>query len=110
MHGAQIDITLNEGYPPVINTRRETRIASAAAHAVVGESGVAAMDYPSMGSEDFAYYLKKIPGCYVRLGARRGEEYIPLHSPAFDIDEDVLKVGAAWFDEVARQAVRELAR
>lgn len=109
LHGARIEVSITEGYPPVINTPRETRIASAAARAVVGEEGAVPMDYPSMGSEDFSYYLQKIPGCYVRFGSRRGEEYIPLHSPAFDIDEDVLKVGAAWFDEVARQAVRELA-
>ena len=107
-HGARIEITLNEGYPPVINSPREARIASAAARAVVGEKGMVAMDHPSMGSEDFAYYLQKIPGCYVRFGARRGEEYVPLHSPAFDIDEEVLKVGAAWFDAVAREAIQEL--
>jgi hippurate hydrolase len=110
VHGAKIEVTLNEGYPPVINTARETRIASAAARAVVGEQGMMAMDYPSMGSEDFAYYLQKMPGCYVRLGARKGEEYLPLHSPAFDIDEEVLKVGAAWFDAVAREAAKELSR
>ena len=110
LHGAQIEVSISEGYPPVINTPREVRIASAAARAVVGETGAVSMDYPSMGSEDFSYYLQKIPGCYVRFGARWGEEYIPLHSPAFDIDEEVLKVGAAWFDEVARQALRELAR
>lgn len=110
LHGARIEVSLAEGYPPVINTPRETGIARVAARAVVGESGVVPMDYPSMGSEDFAYYLQKIPGCYVRFGARSGEEYIPLHSPAFDIDEEVLKVGAAWFDAVAREAARELGR
>ena len=109
-HGADIKVTIAEGYPPVINTARETRIAGAAARAVVGEAGVVPMDYPSMGSEDFAFYLQKIPGCYVRFGARRGDEYVPLHSPAFDIDEDVMKVGAAWFDAVARQAIQYLGR
>ena len=110
LHGARIEVSLDAGYPPVVNTARETRIARAASVSVTGEAGVVAMDYPSMGSEDFAFYLQKIPGCYVRLGARQGEEYIPLHSPAFDIDEAVLKVGAAWFDAVAREAVRELGR
>ena len=110
LHGARIEVSLDAGYPPVVNTARETRIARAASVSVTGEAGVVAMDYPSMGSEDFAYYLQKIPGCYVRFGARRGEEYIPLHSPAFDIDEEVLKVGAAWFDAVAREAIKELGR
>ncbi len=61
-----------------------------------------------MGSEDFAYYLQEIPGCYVRFGARIKEsEYVPLHSPLFDIDESVLKVGAEYFDQVIRQAIEE---
>ncbi len=108
MHNAEVDVTINEGYPPVVNTRRETKIAYRAARNVVGESGLMAMDHPSMGSEDFSYYLQEIPGCYVRLGARLDEDkYIPLHSPAFDIDEGVLKVGAAFFDEVTREALRE---
>ncbi len=62
-----------------------------------------------MGSEDFSYYLHSIPGCYVRFGARQKEkEYIPLHSPEFDIDEAVLRVGAHYFEQVARHAAREL--
>jgi len=74
---------------------------------VVGREGLMAMDHPSMGSEDFAFYLEKIPGCYVRFGARRREDkYIPLHSPEFDINEEVLKVGSAYFDEVIREAAR----
>lgn len=106
LHNAQVDVEISEGYPPVINSPAEARIARHAARAVVGEEGLMAMDHPSMGSEDFSYYLDKIPGCYVRFGARRAEqEYIPLHSPAFDIDENVLKVGAAFFDEVARRAL-----
>ncbi|HEB78452.1 MAG TPA: M20/M25/M40 family metallo-hydrolase, partial [Methylothermaceae bacterium] len=90
------------------NSPRETEIARRAALAVVGERGLVPMEHPSMGSEDFAFYLGKIPGCYVRFGARRHEdEYIPLHSPMFDIHEEVLKVGAAWFARVAWEAIRE---
>lgn len=59
-----------------------------------------------MGSEDFAYFLEKIPGCYVRFGARpKGSGFVPLHSPVFDIDEEVLKVGAAFYDEVVRETL-----
>ncbi len=108
LHNADIDVAIEEGYPPVVNTRDETRIAYEAARHVVGEQGLMAMDHPSMGSEDFSYFLHELPGCYVRFGARPQEqEYIPLHSPAFDIDEEVLKVGAAFFDEVVREAARQ---
>jgi hippurate hydrolase len=111
LHNARIELHTSDGYPPVVNTARETEIARRAVHATVGASGVAAMDYPSMGAEDFSYYLQKLPGCYVRFGARlREQEYIPLHSPAFDLDENVLTIGAAFFDRVAREALAEYRR
>jgi hippurate hydrolase len=31
-----------------------------------------------------------------------------LHSPSFDVDEEVLKVGAAFYDEIVREAIFEL--
>lgn len=107
-HNAEIDVEIRAGYPPVVNTFRESEIARRAAEIIVERSGVVQMEYPSMGSEDFAYYLQEIPGCYVRFGARIKEsEYVPLHSPLFDIDESVLKVGAEYFDQVIRQAIEE---
>ncbi len=110
VHNAKIELEISEGYPPVVNTREEACIAHRAAQRVVGEAGLVALDYPSMGSEDFSYYLQEMPGCYVRFGARNPElDYTPLHSPAFDIDEGVLRVGTAFFDEVAREAIAELA-
>ncbi len=111
LHNAQVDITITEGYPPVVNTQREAQLAKRVVRTVVGDAGLVTMDHPSMGSEDFSYYLHEIPGCFVRLGCRRSEQgYIPLHSPAFDIDEEVLKVGAAFFDELVRVALSEYAR
>lgn len=107
LHNADIKLDISGGYPPVINTLREAQIAHRAALKVVGESGLMAMDHPSMGSEDFSFYLQNKPGCYVRFGARKDNEYIPLHSPAFDINEEVLKVGAAFFNEVVREAINE---
>lgn len=105
LHNARAEVQISEGYPPVVNTAREARIALQAARNVVGEPGLMVMDHPSMGSEDFSYYLQQLPGCYVRFGARSGDQpYVPLHSPAFDIDEGVLQVGAAFFAEVVHQA------
>ena len=111
LNNAVVDVEVREGYPPVINTEQEAEIAKHAALRVVGQQGLVPIDHPSMGAEDFAYYLEQIPGCYVRFGARReGWENIPLHSPAFDFDEEALKVGAAFFDEVAREAISTYAK
>ncbi len=107
-HNAEVSVEISGGYPPVVNTPKESDIAMKAAELVVGGKGLVPMEHPSMGSEDFSYYLKEIPGCYVRFGARiKDEEYIPLHSTQFDINEEALKVGAAYFDQVAREALEE---
>lgn len=106
LHNAKVEVEIRAGYPPVINTELEAAIAQRAVLKILGEPGLVAMDQPSMGSEDFSYYLLQRPGCYVRLGASRcGWENIPLHSPSFDFDEDALKVGAAFFDQVVREAI-----
>jgi hippurate hydrolase len=105
LHNAEIIIRIDEGYPPVVNEKVSTDIARQAAFAVVGEDLVVESEFPSMGSEDYSYYLDEIPGCFVRFGARHPDwEPIPLHSPAFDIDERVLAVGALFFDRVVRVA------
>jgi amidohydrolase len=108
LHNASLAVEFREGYPPVVNSAREASLARRAAQQVVGEIGLMQLEHPSMGGEDFSYYLEKIPGCYARFGARpANREFVPLHSPAFDIDEAVLRVGAAYFDRVVREAAVE---
>lgn len=105
LHNAEIEIRIDEGYPPVVNEPVSTGIARQAAIEVVGGDAVVAAEFPSMGSEDFSYYLDKVPGCFVRFGTRHPDwEPIPLHSPAFDIDERALAIGTLFFDRVARVA------
>jgi metal-dependent amidase/aminoacylase/carboxypeptidase family protein len=56
------------------------------------------MTRPSMGAEDFAYYLERIPGMMFRLGATNGNGSWPgLHTPMLDVDEKCLAVGAKIF-------------
>ncbi|MBX6423652.1 M20 family metallopeptidase [Thermosulfurimonas sp. F29] len=102
------ELEIFEGYPPVINTPRETELAREAARRVVGEKGLVRMPHPSLGGEDFSFYLKHVPGCFVRFGARKkGWEDVPAHSPRFDFDERVLPIGARFYFEVAHLALRE---
>ncbi|NNK92626.1 MAG: amidohydrolase [Acidimicrobiia bacterium] len=105
LYAADLDVEIQQGYPPVVNTPTEAELAHRAVRAILGEPSLRQLDHPSMGAEDFSYYLQRIPGCYMRFGARPPDsEYIPLHSPAFDIDEAVLRVGAAVFDKIVRMA------
>lgn len=111
LHNCRVEITIRDGYPPVINEPQSTKIARIAAVETVGEDAVVAAEYQSMGSEDFSFYLGHAPGCFVRFGARApGWEPVPLHSPAFDIDERVLGIGARFYDRVARVGHKYLDR
>lgn len=107
LHDASIEVEITEGYPPVINSPDEVDLVRRCVRNHLGPDALATSSHASMGSEDFSYYLQQVPGAFFRLGARRPEwEPIPLHSPRFDIDEDVLTVGAEFLDAIARSALR----
>jgi len=99
------NVTFPEHYPPVINSKAATRIARQAALEIVGKEGVIPYPIPSLGGEDFSFYLEKVPGCFVRFGARKRGNDNPAHSSGFDFDEDVLPVGAAFFASCAIKAL-----
>jgi amidohydrolase len=91
-HGLGLDYQWIDGYPPLVNEPRATAIAAAAAAEILGPDRVVALTRPSMGGEDFAYYLERVPGCYWFLNTMapaRGIEH-PNHSSRFDLDEDQL--------------------
>ncbi len=109
LHNATVDVLILEGTPAVSNNQRVTQIARAAATATVGADCVEALRTPNMGGEDFSHYLQHVPGSYVRFGAQiAGKENYPAHSSKFDIDEQALAVGAAWFHQVALAAGRTI--
>ena len=107
LHDAEIQLELTQGYPPVINTDEEVGLVRECVRSLYGPDALRTSPHPSMGSEDFSYYLEQVPGAFFRFGARRPDwEPIPLHSPRFDIDEAVLPIGAEFFDALARSAMR----
>jgi amidohydrolase len=110
LHQAGLEVEIIDGTPPVINTPKATALARRAAAEIVGEEHVRTLGRANMGGEDFAYYLKEIPGCYIRFGARLPDRQgFAAHSSRFDFDEEALPIGAAWMAEVARRAGTALA-
>ncbi len=85
---AKVDVML--GYPSVENDEAITGKVVEAAGMYLGEGNAVEIKYPSLGGEDFAFYLKKIPGAFYRLGV--GPNY-PLHNAKFSPDERVLSIG-----------------
>ncbi len=94
VNGATAKIDIIEAYPPVINDDKMTDFAISVAKEFLGEEHVTELTKPSMGGEDFAYYLQKTPGSFLWLGAQQeGEPFYNNHNPKFDIDESALLKG-----------------
>jgi len=109
LHGAGVTVAFLEGTPPLRNHPPAAALARRAAAAVVGAANVRELQTANMGGEDFSCYLEKVPGCYVRFGARLlGRESFPAHSSKFDFDENALAVGADYFHAVALLAGAQL--
>lgn len=82
--------------PPTVNDERIYELVRHVSSTIVGKQNTKLA--PSfMGSEDFAFYLEKIPGTFLFLGIRNEKTgcIYPPHSPYYTIDEDVLPIGAA---------------
>lgn len=82
------------GVPPVMNERNSVAMLAAAARSVLGARGVASTEQ-SLGGEDFAWYLEKVPGALLRLGVRaETDDTAPdLHRGDFDVDEVAIGIG-----------------
>jgi amidohydrolase len=98
------EFTLHQRFPLMANDEAMTSFAVKIAQELMGSDKVAQMK-PLMGSEDFSYYLEKVPGTYVFLGVgnkTKGFIY-PHHHPKFDLDEDALPMGTALYVTVAQE-------
>lgn len=93
--GAIAEVDYTEGYPVLVNTDAQTAFACKVAQELVGEEQVEP-DFPAItGSEDFAYYLQHVPGCFMRLG--NGVNSAMLHNPHYDFNDANLTTGAAYW-------------
>ena len=88
--GAEFDFVVPRGYPPLINDQNSyERLATLA-----GSLPFIALDHPWLIAEDFACYLKHVPGAMFQLGI---ETPTPLHSADFHFDESALLNGIRMF-------------
>ncbi len=98
------DFEFKRNYPPTINHEAETEFARQVLASVVGDVNVLEFE-PTMGAEDFSYYLLEKPGCYFMIGNGDGEHRhsghgmgpCMLHNPSYDFNDDLIPLGAtAW--------------
>ena len=109
--GVEARVMVDEGTPPIVNPPEPTRWAREAAASILGDEAIVPLGFLNLAGEDFAHYMERIPGCFLRIGAREpGGATIPAHAPSFYPAEESLFVGAAVLAECARVASRALAR
>ena len=96
VQGARVEVTFIDGYPPVVNDPLvTTRVRSAAARvAGAGVLMTEAASEAAMTAEDFSFLAERAPGAFFWLGAALPDPR-EHHHPRFDIDEDVIPLGAA---------------
>ena len=97
---AKAEVNYQRRYPATINYAKQADIAISAARKVVGDDNVTIDPPPSMGSEDFAFMLQKVPGAYVWLGAGQGAN---LHNPAYNFNDELLTTGVNYFVQIVYQ-------
>ncbi|MCK9792221.1 amidohydrolase [Isoptericola sp. 4D.3] len=101
----EVDVTVRHarGVPPVDNDAAVTGALEAAGAAVLGPDGVVLTEQ-SLGGEDFAWYLTKVPGAMARLGTGTpGERRYDIHQGDLVVDERAIGVGARLLGRFALQ-------
>jgi amidohydrolase len=98
------EFEFRRNYPPTVNHPAETEFARQLLGEVVGAENVLEFE-PTMGSEDFSYFLQAKPGCYFLIGNGDGTHRegghgmgpCMLHNPSYDFNDELIPLGAtAW--------------
>ncbi|WP_028310280.1 M20 aminoacylase family protein [Derxia gummosa] len=110
--GATASMKFLRNYPATINHPGETAFCASVLTDLVGTDGVILDREPTMGAEDFSYFLLEKPGCYVFIGNGDGDHRdsghglgpCTLHNPSYDFNDDLIPLGASyWARLVARR-------
>ena len=101
---AGCEFAFHRNYPPTVNHAAETEFARTLLGEVVGPQNVLEFE-PTMGAEDFSFFLQEKPGCYFLIGNGDGAHRegghglgpCMLHNPSYDFNDDLIPLGAtAW--------------
>lgn len=100
---AKLEWCWHDGYPPTCNNREAAERAAQVAVQVVGKDRVMRHLPPSMGAEDFSYFLQKRPGAYLWIGNGPGTGGCVLHNSHYDFNDAILPIGAAFWVALIRE-------
>lgn len=94
------EVDYQRRYPATINYPKQADIAIKVAQKLVDNDKIIIDPPPTMGSEDFAFMLQKVPGVYIKIGAGEGAN---LHNPSYNFNDEILTIGAQYFVEIVAQ-------
>lgn len=100
--GLEAEVMFRVGVQPTVNAPAEREVAAGAAAAV---TTLRRDLLPAMTGEDFAFFLKEVPGAFVWIGNGPGEGGRELHNPAYDFNDAILPVASGFLAEVAKRAL-----
>jgi len=111
--GAEVEYKFRRNYPPLVNHAAETRFAVEVMKEVVGADKVDDNVEPTMGAEDFAFFLQAKPGCYIFIGNGEGDHRdgghglgpCVLHNGSYDFNDNLLPVGASFWVRLAEKSL-----
>jgi amidohydrolase len=107
-HRASAEVIIKPGYPSTVNHPDEARFMARVMQEVAGAGNVHADVPPAMTAEDFGFMLEKVPGAYGFIGnGAGGQPGINLHNAAYDFNDDILGLGASFWDRLVRQWFEE---
>jgi amidohydrolase len=95
--GAKVKVDFRIIFAPLVNDAKEADFAAEICNELVGKDSVRRDPALIMASEDFAYMLKEVPGCYINIGNGDGEGACEVHNPSYDFNDLALPLGASFF-------------
>jgi len=110
-YGATGELDFVRAYPPTVNWEAQTLFAAQVAEDVFGAENVDRNTPALGGSEDFSFFLEKVPGSYVFLGNGDGDHRLAsyhgmgpcmLHNTHYDFNDALLPIGASYWVHLAR--------
>jgi amidohydrolase len=101
--GASFSFKYSSPYIPTINDDRMVALGKKVALNVLGPGYWFDLTSPSMGAEDFSYYIRKYPGAMFRLGM--GEKSASLHNSHFDFNDKAIASGILFLVSLALEVL-----
>jgi amidohydrolase len=111
--GASCEFEFTRNYPPTVNHPAETAFVQRVLGQVVGAENIQDFE-PTMGAEDFSYFLQAKPGCYFMIGNGDGAHRegghglgpCMLHNPSYDFNDELIPLGATAWVRIAEEWLR----